>query len=178
MVGLLAEKGNVFGKGWSGEGRWVQFDHVEFHVSLKVLRGERVGYVRLALRREGCMTYSHLFAQLGFVRKLAHFVLSFWWGFFFFFLLVTKSERTGLCKNLHPLEEVHGLFSIVKSKGHSATVTKEIYWKKKLWMVVPSNDETQNHGSYMCNVKETLRSHKHSSKNWWFVKCWVLILFL
>lgn len=97
-------------------------------------------------------------------------------GFSFFFLLVTKSERTVPCKNLHPLEEVHGLFSIVKCKGHSATVTK--YWKKKLWMVVPSNYETQNHSSYMCDVKETLRSCKHSSENWWFVKCWVLILFL
>lgn len=63
-----------------------------------------------------------------------------------------------LCKNLNPLEEVHGLVSIVKSKGHSATVTKEIYWKKKLSMVVLSYYETQNHSSHMQhqrNIKES-----------------------
>lgn len=116
---------------------------------------------------------------VGFHEKIGTFCLSSHSdeGFPFFFFRWPKVKGL-LCKNLHRLEEAHGLFSIVKSKGHSATVTKEIYWKKKLWMVVPSNDETQNRGSYMCNVKETFRSHKHSSKTWWFVKCWVLILFL
>lgn len=42
----------------------------------------------------------------------------------FVFLSVIKSEKIVLCESLNPLEVAHGLFRLVNSKDHSATVTE------------------------------------------------------
>lgn len=53
-------------------------------------------------------------------------------------------------KNLSFLEVFYGLFNIVKFGGYLVIVIKEIYGKKKLWMVVFFFCEIKNYDSYIC----------------------------